>query len=163
MAGAESMNHPQFVIEQVSSPSPGRIEIRFADGFIGQVNLDGVIARHATLARLKVPEIITDVAPDEGNRGVVFAGDDELTLASDNLRALALEQAGEYSHQQVVTWMHLHGLSLDAAAKALGISRRMLAYYRSGERPIPKTVGLAMLGWEALESGRHLKPRPQFA
>jgi hypothetical protein len=79
----------------------------------------------------------------------VFAGDDDLTLASDNLRALILEQAGEYSHQQVIAWMARHGLSLDAAAEALGISRRMLAYYRSGEKPIPKTVGLAMLGWEA--------------
>ncbi|MEG0187024.1 MAG: hypothetical protein RR704_26600, partial [Stenotrophomonas sp.] len=63
---------------------------------------------------------------------------------------------GEYSHQQVVAWMHHHALSLDTAAEALGISRRMLAYYRSGERPIPRTVGLAMLGWEAQESGRHL-------
>ena len=84
---------------------------------------------------------------------MVFADDDNLALASDNLRALALEQAGEYSHQQVVVWMLRHRLSLDAAAGALGISRRMLAYYRSGEKPIPKTVGLAMLGWEAQQSG----------
>lgn len=87
---------------------------------------------------------------------MIFADDDDLTLASDNLRAMAIEQRGEYSHQQVVAWMHHHGLSLDTAADALGISRRMLAYYRSGERPIPKTVGLAMLGWEAQESGHHL-------
>jgi hypothetical protein len=93
------------------------------------------------------------VSPDEWNRGVFFAGDDDLTLASDNLRAMAIEQAGGYSHQQVATWMHNHGLALDTAADALGISRRMLASYRSGERPIPKTVGLAMLGWEARECG----------
>jgi hypothetical protein len=24
----------------------------------------------------------------------------------------------------------------------------MLAYYRSGEKPVPRTVGLACLGWE---------------
>jgi len=93
------------------------------------------------------------VSPDEWNRGVIFADDDDLTLARDNLRAMAIEQAGCYSHQQVVTWMHHHGLSLDSAADALGISRRMLAYYRSGERPIPKTVELAILGWEARECG----------
>ena len=49
--------------------------------------------------------------------------------------------------------MARHELSLDAAAEALGISRRMLAYYRSREKPIPKTVGLAMLGWEAQRNG----------
>jgi hypothetical protein len=41
-----------------------------------------------------------------------------------------------------------HAMTLDAAAAALDVSRRMLAYYRSGEKPIPRTVGLAMLGWD---------------
>ncbi|MEX8506125.1 hypothetical protein [Leptothrix ochracea] len=33
----------------------------------------------------------------------------------------------------------------------IGISRRMLSYYLSGAKPIPKTVWLACLGWQALE------------
>lgn len=74
------------------------------------------------------------------------------SLASDNLRALAVEQGGGCSHQQLIAWMHRHGLSLDQAAQALGLSRRMLAYYRSGEKPIPRTVALAMRGWEALHA-----------
>jgi hypothetical protein len=32
---------------------------------------------------------------------------------------------------------------LDEAAKALGISRRMVAYYDHGEKPIPRVVALA--------------------
>jgi hypothetical protein len=44
--------------------------------------------------------------------------------------------------------MDRNKLTLDAAAKALGMSRRMLAYYRNGEKPIPKYVWLACLGWE---------------
>jgi hypothetical protein len=44
--------------------------------------------------------------------------------------------------------MHRNKLTFDAAAEALGISRRMLAYYRNGEKPIPKHIWLACLGWE---------------
>ena len=40
-------------------------------------------------------------------------------------------------------------MTLDTAAQALGLSRRMLAYYRSGEKRVPRTVALACLGWEA--------------
>ncbi|MOA41208.1 hypothetical protein D3C78_1631490 [compost metagenome] len=44
--------------------------------------------------------------------------------------------------------MTRHKLNLDQAAEALGLSRRMLAYYRSGAKPVPRTVALALLGWE---------------
>jgi hypothetical protein len=46
--------------------------------------------------------------------------------------------------------MARNDLTLDAAAVALGLSRRMLAYYRSGSKPVPRTVALACLGWEEL-------------
>lgn len=147
------MNQPQFIITRVEVAGPYRLALAFADGFAGEVDLLDVILKHPTLARLRGEKVFAQVARDEWNRGVIFAGDDDLALASDNLRALVLEQAGEYSHQQLVAWMYRHQLSLDAAADALGISRRMLAYYRSGEKPIPKTVGLAMIGWEAQQSG----------
>jgi hypothetical protein len=31
------------------------------------------------------------------------------------------------------------------------MTRRMIAYYRTGSRPIPKTVQLACIGWETLQ------------
>lgn len=143
------MNQPQFVITRVAVAGPQRLVLRFADGFAGEVDLHDTIRRHPTLARLATSKVFARVALDEWHRGVVFNNDDALSLASDNLRARMIEQAGDYSHRQVIEWMARHGLSLDAAAEALGLSRRMLAYYRSGEKPIPRTVGLAMLGWEA--------------
>jgi transcriptional regulator with XRE-family HTH domain len=36
-----------------------------------------------------------------------------------------------------------HGLSLRGAAEALGLSRRMIAYYSNGEKPIPRAILLA--------------------
>ena len=43
--------------------------------------------------------------------------------------------------------------SFTRAAEALGLSRRMVAYYSNGEKPVPKTVLLACRGWEV---GRRL-------
>lgn len=148
------MNQPQFVITHISIAGPQRLGLTFADGYRAEVDLSGLIAKYPSLTRLSDRKLFAEAALDEWRRGVIFAGDDELSLASDNLRALALEQVGEYSHQHVVMWMHQNGLTLDDAAQALGISRRMLAYYRSGAKPVPKSIGLAMLGWESLHHRR---------
>ncbi|EKO40294.1 MAG: hypothetical protein B193_0972 [Solidesulfovibrio magneticus str. Maddingley MBC34] len=43
--------------------------------------------------------------------------------------------------------------ALVAAARALGLAPRTVAYYDKGERLIPKTVGLACLGYDALRQG----------
>jgi len=47
-----------------------------------------------------------------------------------------------------ITWIDKHSLTQERAALALDVSRRMLNYYLSGAKPIPKTVWLACLGWE---------------
>jgi transcriptional regulator with XRE-family HTH domain len=44
-------------------------------------------------------------------------------------------------------WLYSHAFTLDRAANALGVSRRMIAYYLSGEQPVPKTVMLATEGF----------------
>jgi len=45
-------------------------------------------------------------------------------------------------------WRDKHNLSFTAAANALGISRRTVAYYASGDKPVPKHIALACKGWE---------------
>ncbi len=40
-------------------------------------------------------------------------------------------------------WMGRCGLSLTGAALTLGVSRRTIGYYASGEQPIPLVVALA--------------------
>jgi hypothetical protein len=57
---------------------------------------------------------------------------------------------GEASHEMFFAWMHRNNLTLDTAAQALGMSRRMIAYYRTGRKPIPQYVWLACIGWEGL-------------
>jgi predicted transcriptional regulator len=45
-------------------------------------------------------------------------------------------------------WRERKAYTLDTAAKALGISRRMVAYYEQGNRAIPRVVALATRGLE---------------
>ena len=64
--------------------------------------------------------------------------------------------------------MHENGLTIDQAAEALGISRRMLIYYRDGEKTIPRSIWLACLGWEAVrpkvkELPKHLPSVKEYA
>ncbi len=142
------MTHDHFVLDAVAVAGPKELFLSFVDGQRFVVSLADVINKHPTLAPLEDPGVFSRVSLDEWSRGIIFANDDELSLASDNLRALAIEQSGEFSHQQLIAWMAHHAMTLDAAAEALDVSRRMLAYYRSGSKAIPRTVGLAMLGWD---------------
>ncbi|WP_256574814.1 DUF2442 domain-containing protein [Pseudomonas sp. PA15(2017)] len=142
------MKNRHFTIVHVETFAPATLRLTYADGEQLQVDLHDVIARHPTLARLANPAVFAQAAIGQWGGSIVWADEDDLELAADNLRARAIEQAGGYSHELIWNWMAKHRLSLDAAAEALGLSRRMLAYYRSGEKPIPRTVALALLGWE---------------
>ena len=142
------MNNRHFTLVDVNVVAPSSLRLTYADGEQLTVDLANLIARHATLAPLADPAIFITAAVGEWGGSVIFNGDDSLELAADNLRARAVEQTGGYSHELIWNWMARHKLTLEAAAEALGVSRRMLAYYRSGAKPVPRTVALAMLGWE---------------
>ena len=80
-----------------------------------------------------------------GEHGNDITWGDDLTLSGDNLRAEAVEQCGGISHERIWNWMYRNGLTLDSASKALGVSRRILAYYSNGEKSIPRHIWLACL------------------
>jgi hypothetical protein len=80
-------------------------------------------------------------------------------LGADNVYAWAKEQAGQVSHEMFDGWMYRNGLSLNTAAEALGISRRMVSYYRTAHKPIPRAIWLACLGWEATRPLPETLPR----
>jgi len=61
---------------------------------------------------------------------------------------LALEQNGRTNAVEFIRRRWRNGLSLTKAAEALGLSRRQVAYYASGEHEVPRTVLLACKGWE---------------
>ncbi len=59
-----------------------------------------------------------------------------------------LSATGRGDARTFLEWRLRHGLSLAKTADALGLSRRMVAYYSNGEKPIPKSILLACKGWE---------------
>lgn len=142
------MRPKQFTLSSVKATPSASLLLRYADGETFEVSLVDTILRHPTLARLKDPEVFASAQVGEHGASVIWANDDDLELAADNLRARAVEQVGGVSHEFIWNWMARNDLTLDTAAAALGVSRRMLAYYRSGAKPVPRTVALACLGWE---------------
>ena len=143
------MRVKQFTLTAIKPQANSHLTLTFADDAMLDVNLTPIIVKYPVLSRLLQPAVFATAKLGEWGASVIWADDDNLELAADNLRARAIEQAGGYSHELIWNWMHRHQLTLDAAARALGLSRRMLAYYRSGEKPLPRTVALACLGWEA--------------
>ena len=57
---------------------------------------------------------------------------------------MALERNGHADAAEFIRWRCKHGLSLTAAAEALGLSRHTIAYYVSAEQEVPRTVLLAL-------------------
>jgi hypothetical protein len=140
------MNNLHFRIQSVEVMKPYNLSIAFKDGKTFNVNLERIIKEYPALTPLTDEVLFSQVHVDESGTTLIWT--DEIDLAGDNLRAEAVEQSGDISHERIWNWMHRNSLTLDTAASALGISRRMVAYYRNGERPIPKHIWFACLGWE---------------
>lgn len=163
------MKSRHFMLESVQpelGPAGGaegcfRLQLQFADGERMQVDLASRIHGHEVLGRLRDERVFLSARLGPFGRSVHWPQDDRLSIGADSLRAWALEQAGQLSHEYLWTWMHRHALDLEAAAQALGVSRRELLHHRSGQRPLPRWLALACLGWEALRGGTvHAPPAP---
>ncbi len=138
---------------------PGQsLRLVFEDDFEAVVRLDGWISDTKALQPLTDPALFSQAHMGEWGTSVVWI-EDELELGADNLRHLAVEQAGGIGHERLWVWMHECGLTQQQAADAVGISRRMLNYYLSGSKPIPRTVWLACKGWQAEQREAKRKPR----
>lgn len=111
-----------------------------------EVDLAEPINRLQALAPLRDPAVFARVQVGEWGHSLVWGG--EIDLGADRLYERCKEQAGEFSPGQFDAWIRANRLSLTTAAEALGLSRRMVAHYRTGSRPIPKVVALACKGWE---------------
>ena len=93
------------------------------------------------------PTLFGRVQVGEHGTDVIWPRD--IDMAADTLWRLAQEQKGAtLSAEAFRHWRERNEFTLDAAAQALGISRRMVAYYEEGKKPIPRLVALATRGLE---------------
>jgi Protein of unknown function (DUF2442) len=151
------MSKDHFVLTAVEALPDYRLRLSYADGQTFEVDLSDRIFTTVFLAPLRDATLFAQAKLGFAGRSVDWI-EDELDLGTDNLRHLAVEQAGGIGHERIWTWLHDTGLTLEQAAEALGISRRMLIYYRDGEKPIPRSIWLACLGWEAVRPTGRILP-----
>jgi hypothetical protein len=137
------MSRPPL-IRAVKAKPPATLEIAWSTGEMLAVDISRLIKRFKLYAPLRNAAVLRKAKVDPWGHAVNWPG--EMDMGADQLYDLAREQAGEWGPERFDAWMAEHGLSLNAAADALGLSRRMIAHYRTGSRPIPRVVGLACEG-----------------
>lgn len=130
--------------------------VRFKGEPERRVDLASWVADVAALRPLRDPAFLATVRVAYGGGGIAWGevtgedGEGPIDMSGELLWRLAGEQAGELMPLAVFrAWRERHGLSVPEAARTLGISPRMAAYYESGAWPIPKTVMLACEGVDA--------------
>jgi hypothetical protein len=143
---------------------PGRqaLHLVFGDLHARPVDLTDWIKNTKALAPLKDQALFAKARVGEHGATVVWV-DDEIELGADNLRNLVEEQSDGIGHERIIEWMHRNNLTQERAAEAIGLSRRMLNYYLSAEKPIPQMVWLACLGWESQRKPRRARRAPEAA
>jgi len=137
-----------------AAEKPFTLRIVWTRGPVTEVDLTEPISRLKGLRSLREPGFFSRVQVGEDGHSVCWP--EEIEMGADSLWRRAQEQAGNFiPREQFHAWRERHRLSLTKAAGVLGLSRRMVAYYESGQAPIPKLVGLACRGWEMEVEGEH--------
>ena len=135
-------------IESALTRGNSVLVVTWDDGRRAGIDLAPAIAARPVLAPLGDPERFNRIHVAEDGWSVEWPACG-IDLGAAQLRRWADEQAGEAMPAGAFrAWMEGHGLTLDRAAEALGLSRRTIAYYLSGEQPVPKTVMLATEGFD---------------
>jgi hypothetical protein len=139
-------------IASVKHAGDYKLKLRWVNGKAMTVDLRDPVHRLKGLRSLRNQAMFARVEKGESGHSVVWP--EEIDMGADQLWESSLEQNGQLDSLEFVRWRWRHGLSLTDAAEALGLSRRQVAYYASGERAVPRTVLLACKGWEAEQGKR---------
>ena len=131
-------------LTHVEATEPYRLTTSWSTGETLTVDVEQHLKKHPALAPILEPKVFKTAHIAEWGGSVEWF---DTEFGEDNLYAWAKEQQGEPSHEMFNQWMTEHGLSLTTAATVLGMSRRMVSYYRTAQKPIPRHVWLACLGW----------------
>jgi DNA-binding XRE family transcriptional regulator len=146
------MSMPKRILPRVVAVTPGKapftLHVRWDKGGENAVDVSDLIGTFRAYAPLRnLPELFRQVQLGEYGSDVVWPGG--IDMSADTLWRLAQEQAAATMTAAAFRqWRERKAYTLDEAAQALGLSRRMVAYYEQGSRPIPRVVALATRGLE---------------
>lgn len=146
----------------VRAVGPQSVSVAWDDGRTSTVDLAALIAGTPVLAPLRDETLFRRVHVGEDGWEIVWPTSsvssasladpadpigEDAAVDAHHLERLAMEQSGAAMPREAFrAWRAANGLSLTAAARVLGISRRTVAYYESGTRIIPRLVRLACKG-----------------
>ena len=136
-------------LANVQVVASGIIKATYTGGRVVSVDLDDIIRRYAAFAPLSDRAEFDTVAVVDWGWSLEWSCG--ATLDADRVFELSLEQAGMVENVEFRRWQDKNGLSLAAAADAIGLTRRTVSQYRTGARPVSRTVALACKGWEAMK------------
>lgn len=131
----------------LTTSGPQTLMAGWDDGFTATVDLSDIITARKNLVPIQNPTEFARAALSPDGWSVEWPCG--IDFGAQQLRRWADEQRGETMPSTAFrAWIDRHDLTLDRAADALGLSRRIIAYYLSGEQPVPKTVMLATEGYD---------------
>lgn len=140
------------ILANVRALAGCRLRLTWANDGEAVVDLSRDVARLRYLASLRKAEVFRQVQLSDGGHAVVWPGG--IDIGADSLWRDTLLARGHADAVAFNDWRMRHGLSLAATAEALGLSRRMVAYYSAADKPVPKTVLLACEGWDSRHGTR---------
>ena len=146
---------PRKPLPRIAAVVPGRspltLQVTWQAGGTSIVDVAGMIGTFRLYAPLRDDQALF-ARVQVGEYGTDVAWSDEIDMAADTLWRLAQEQSGEtLTAEAFRAWRLRKAYTLEGAAKALGLSRRMVAYYEQGDKPVPRTVALATRALEMVE------------
>jgi hypothetical protein len=132
-----------------------RLRLTFVDGSVHTVSLADDFDRHPGLHPLRDPAAFAKAITIEGEGWTVEWPELDIQIGADTLWLDAQAQNAPDENSRVFAqWRARNGLSLAAAARALGMTPRTMSAYGTGARPVPRYVALACKGWEAEHGSR---------
>ena len=145
-------------VERVEE-EPMSLNATYADGSVVKADMTFHFRGHETLEEVATdPELFAKVQIEESG-GLEWPNSAD--VSATRFQQLGEITAGNMMHRlDFREWMKRHGLIIDTAGPVLGLSRKTIARYSSGEGLIPKHILLACNGYDkAIAEG---KPPPQF-
>lgn len=140
-----SIDDKTRVILTVKAKAPAILAIRWSDGTRADLDLSDAL-RDKAFRALRNSAEFARVRVGEWGHSVEWPSGAE--LSAETLWLETLSASGHGDTREFLEWRLRHGLSLTKTAEALGLSRRMVAYYSNGEKLVPRPILLACKGWE---------------
>ena len=127
-----------------------RLHLIFIDGSAMTVDFTPLFDESPGLRPLRDPEAFAEATIIEGEGWAVVWPNLDIQIGADTLWLDAKAQSAHDENTRIFAeWRARHGLTLAAAAQALGLTTRTISAYGTGARPVPRYIALACKGWEA--------------